>query len=316
MTTRRRTTRRPTTSDRATRRSLLAAVATAPLLLAPLVVASSASAALIPKPWPPEGDRAPVVTVEPAWRFQIGAQVDQTAATRTDNYDLRVYHQRVPVELVWSARSRVGIAGYDLYRHDPKGGDTLYQLLAGTTQTRYATSHTDASHVFGPITRELYPTFKLVATDNAGRSTTVDPIRRSPEFSEQENGTTWYGESVFPTDPVVVRHSWQVRTGGDYDAGAVLVARSHGATLRIPVTAGHDGQWFALEMTTGPRLGRVEVRVDGHTVGLVDTHAATRTPRVLVAQYKVSQGAHTITLVDEGTGYRPSVELDGIFASD
>lgn len=304
-----------TTNRRTNRRTLLAAVAAAPLLLAPLAASTGASAQLIPKPWPPESGRAPVVTVEPSWRFQIGGQVDQTSATRRRSYDLSVFHQQVPVELVWSARSRVGIAGYDLYRHNPNGGSGLFQLLSGTTQTRYQMNHTDAAHVFGPITRRLHPTFKLVATDKAGRTTTVDPIRRSPVFSEQENGTTWYGESVFPSDPKVIHNSWLTRTGSDYDAGAVLVARYHGATLRIPVTT-HAGQWIALEMTTGPRLGTVEVRVDGHKVGLVNTYAATRTPRVLVAQYKMTKGEHTITLIDQGTGYRPSVELDGIFASD
>jgi len=51
-------------------------------------------------------------------------------------------------------------------------------------------------------------------------------------------------------------------------------------------------------------------------VGVVDTWSRTTRPRVLVAQYTVAAGKHTVTLVNLGTVHRPTVELDGIFIAD
>jgi len=303
------------TRSATSRRALLAAAMSAPVVIAPLVVTTPASAHEAARPRP----RPPVVTVEPTWRFQVGTQVDQTAPKQQYFGDLRVFHQKVPVRLVWHgyAQGHARIAGYDLFRHNPIHPGVLNPVLLGTRATRYDYLHLDVAYPeVGPIGPRLHPRFRLVARDTAGLKTVVDPIQRNPVFSEQEDGTTYQnGRSAFPRAPRADR-AWHQRPGRSYDAGKVLTTDRRGATVRIPVSAHRGGQWFALEMTTGPRLGAVEVRVDGHRVGTVDTYSRTTRPRVLVAEYLVGAGRHTVTLTNLGTHHRSTVELDGVFASD
>jgi hypothetical protein len=298
------------------RHALVAAALSAPVLLAPVAVAAPAWAhqpSARPRP------SAPVVTVEPTWRFDIGAQVDRTAAKEQYHGDIRVFHQRVPVELAWRGYARQGarIAGYDLFQHHPSTTQ-LFPLLKNSRATRYAFVHTDVAYppLGGAIGPRLHPRFRLVAKDTAGRTTVVDPIQRHPVFSEQENGTTYQnGRSVFPRAPRPDR-GWYRQAGPQYDAGSVLVSRNRGATVSIPVKAHRGGQWIALEMTTGPGLGVAEVRVDGHRVGTVDTRSRTTRQRVLVAEYLIGAGNHTVTVTNLGTHRRSTIELDGVFASD
>jgi hypothetical protein len=285
----------------------------APLVLAPV---ASATASTARRPDPRPVDRLPTVQFEPSWRFQVGGQVDRTAAGQTWYGDSAVFHRQVPVELVWHAASvhRTPALTYDLFHITFE----TKQVLDDSTATSYRMLHTDQARPIAPhpgrLTDVLNPRFSLVATARSGGSTTVG-TQRHPVFSEQENGTTYLtGRSVFPAAPTAGR-AWTSRSGDAYDAGAVLTTRQRGATVRIPVTT-HADQWVALEMTTGPQLGAVEVRVDGHRVGVVDTYRATTTPRVLVAQYRLDAGNHTVTLVNLGVHHRATVELDGVFASD
>jgi len=221
------------------------------------------------------------------------------------------------VDLTWRGSSCVGIDHYDVYRYSPVGG-ALRPVLTDTRQTRYSTVHTDIQHAIGPITRELYPTYQVVATDRLGRTTVVDPVRRSPVSYEQENGTTYANGGgsgpVFTATPVAGR-GWQTRHGDDYDGGSVLASTRRGAQVRIPVRTSHPMR-LALEMTTGPRMGAVEVLIDGHRAGVVDTGARTARPRVLVAQYRLEAGSHTVTLVNLASHHREAVQLDGVFVSD
>lgn len=302
-----------TTTARRTRRALVAAAVSAPLVLAP-AASAIASSARRPDPRPPE--RAPTVQFEPSWRFRVGGQVDRTAAAQTWYGDSAVFHRQVPVELVWRAEHgrRTTATTYDLFHITFE----TKQVLDDSTATTYRMLHTDQAHPIAPhpgrLTDVLNPRFTLVATGAAGGTTTV-LTQRHPLFSEQENGTTYLtGRSVFPAAPTA-GPGWSTRSGDTYDAGAVLTTQRRGATLRIPVRT-HDGQWVALEMSTGPRLGVVEVRVDGHRVGVVDTYRATATPRVLVAQYRLTAGDHTLSLVNLGVHHRATVELDGVLASD
>ena len=69
-------------------------------------------------------------------------------------------------------------------------------------------------------------------------------------------------------------------------------------------------------MTTGPRLGKAEIRVDDHVVGTVDTFSGRTRARVLVGEYLVRSGNHTVTVTNLATRARPTIEIDGMFASD
>lgn len=295
---------------RRTRRLLSATAVVPAALAAPFAVPLTASAAPAP-PAPPE------LTVAQSWMFRVGCQVDKAAAIRQNSYDLSVFHQQVPVAVVWQGRSRVGIDHYDLYRYNYQGSP-IVPVLTGTHRTSYPTVHTDVHGAFGPITRSLRPTFNVAATDRLGQVTRVDGNRRSPVEYEQENGTTYAdgtgGSRVFPAKPVA-GPGWRTLRGGDYDGGTVLATSRRGAQIRIPINTYHTMQ-VALEMTTGPRLGSVEVRIDGRRAGTIDTSARTTRARVLVAQYQLEAGAHTVTLVNRGVGSHAMVQLDGVFVSD
>lgn len=303
------------TTSRRTRHAILAVAVSAPVLLAPAAFAGPAAARRpSPGPRPPS---PPSVQFEPSWRFGIGGQVDRTTAGQTWYGDSRVFHKEVPVNLVWHAgqRHRAPIAGYDLFLTRVQ----TEQVLDNTTATSYRMLHTDLLHPIAPhpgrLVDFLNPRFRLVATDPAGRTTTVE-TQRHPLYFEQENGTTYLkGRTVFPSAPRTGR-GWRTVNGTEYDGGSALATSLRGAFVRIPVTAHEGGQWVALEMSTGPRLGVVEVRVDGHRVGTVDTYHAHRRERVLVAEYRLDAGDHLVTLVNLGVRNRQTVRLDGVFASD
>lgn len=284
-----------------------------PALAAPVALSAPAAATVssLPRPVPPS------LTVAPSWQFQVGAQVDRAAAAASGPYDLSVYHRQVPVALTWQGSARAGIDHYDLYRYSPVGG-ALSRVLTHTRQTRYETTHNDIHHAFGPVTRSLYATFKVVATDRFGRTAVADQVRRGPVSYEQENGTTYANGNgsapVFTGKPVAGR-GWQTQRGEAYDGGTVLASARQGAQIAIPLKISHSTQ-VALEMTTGPQLGAVEVRVDGRRVAVVDTWARTTRARVLVAQYRLEAGRHTVTLVNLGIRPRPTVQFDGVFVSD
>lgn len=298
-------------SGRKTARGLTrAALIASPLVLVPLAVPATADAA-VPARRPPCGP--PVLEVAQSWLFRVGAQADKAAAARSGPFDVSANHRQVPVELAWQGRSCVGIDHYDLYRYSPVGW-TLQPVLTHTRQTRLATLHTDIHYAIGPITRELYATYKLVATDRLGRSTVVDQVRRSPVSYEQENGTTYANGGVFTAKPVA-GPGWRTQRGADFDGGTVLATSRRGAQVRIPVTTSHPMQ-LALEMTTGPRTGAVTVLIDGRRAGVVDTRATTARSRVLVAQYRLAAGRHTVTLVNLAPRHREVVQLDGVFVSD
>ena len=251
------------------RRAALSAAVSVPTVIATVVIApaavrsrGAASPASARNDRRPPLSRPPVVVVDPTWRFQIGAQVDLTAPSQQRYGDLRVFHLKVPVRLQWSGRAQghARIAGYDLYRHNPVHSGELNKVLSGTRATSYNFEHLDMAHPeAGPIWPRLNPKFKLVATDTARKTTVVDPVVRHQVFSEQEDGKTYHnGRSVFPSLPWG-RHAFQRRTGPQYDAGAVLASDRRGSALRFPVRAHRGGQWFALVMTTGPRLGKAEI---------------------------------------------------------
>lgn len=296
---------------RRTRRLLSATAVAAPLLAVPFAAPVAATTSPSgPRPAPPE------LTVAPSWLFQVEGQVDQAAATRHNLRDLSVFHRQVPVTLAWQARSRVGIDHYDVFRDDGPGTPS-YLVLRGRA-TSYRTSHTDISLASGHLGITLYPRFTVTAIDRLGQSTTVSAVRRGPVQYEQENGTTYTdraGSSRVFTGKPVAGPGWRTVHGDDYDGGTVLATSRRGAQLRIPIRTYHAMQ-VALEMTTGPRLGRVEVRIDGHRVGVVDTWARATRARVLVAQYRLEAGAHTVTLVNLGARSNATVQLDGVFVSD
>jgi hypothetical protein len=301
-------------TTRKSRRAVLAAAFCSPVVLAPLAVAAPASAQ---EPAGRPSPRPPVVTAAPTWRFDIGSQVDRTSSSQKYYSDLRVFHQKVPVKLTWRGHAQgwARISGYDLFQYHVYTG-RLVSLLRNTRSTEYTYYHKDIAYPPRIKVMGLHPTFRLVAKDTAGRTTVLDPIRRGPVFSEQENGTTYQnGRSVFPQAPQADR-GWKRTSGSSYDAGSALVSSVKGSSVRIPVRAHSGGQWFALEMTTGPRLGSVEVRVDGRRVGHIDTSSRRTRHRVLVAEYFVKAGRHTVTLTNLGLAHRRTVELDGVFASD
>jgi hypothetical protein len=252
----------------------------------------------------------------PSWVFQVGGQVDRAASARRNPRDLTVFHRQVPVAVTWYGRSRVGIDHYDVFRDD--GPDTpSYAVMLRTHRTSYPTVHTDVHTDTGHLDVALNPGFRVIATDRLGRSTAVDG-RRGPLQYEQENGTTFTdrpGERrVFTRAPLAGR-GWYTLRGRDYDGGAVLATTRGGAQVRIPLRVSHVTQ-VALEMTTGPRLGTVQVRIDGRNAGLVRTWAPSTRARVLVAQYRLEAGPHTITLVNQGLRSHAMVQLDGIFVAD
>jgi hypothetical protein len=294
-----------------THRFLTATAVAAPLLAAPLAVPLSATA-VPPRPQP----APPQVTMAPTWMFQVGGQVDKAAATRQNLRDLAVFHRQVPVAVAWHGRGRAGIDHYDLFRDD--GPNTpYYAVMLRTLRTSYPMLHTDIHANFGHLNVVRDPGFKLFATDRFGRTTTVDS-RRGPLHYEQENGSTFTDPrgttQVFTAAPVA-GHGWRTLHGTDFDGGTVLATTRHGAQVRIPIRTYHIMQ-AALEMTTGPRLGTVEVRIDGRHAGVVDTRSDVTKARVLVAQYRLTAGQHTITLVNLGLRSHAMVQFDGVFLSD
>jgi hypothetical protein len=288
-----------------------ATAVTAPLLAVPLAV--PVSAVVVPaghRPAPPQ------VTMAQSWMFQVGGQVDKAAATRQNLRDLTVFHRQVPVAVTWQGRSRVGIDHYDLFRDD--GPDTPSYIVTGPThQTSYPTVHTDIHANVGHLGITLNPGFRVIATDRLGQTTSVHSSRGPVQY-EQENGTTYAdlpgATRVFIAKPVA-GPGWRTVCGAEYDGGTVLATTRHGAQIRIPVRTYHAMQ-VALEMTTGPRMGTVEVRIDGRHAGVVDTSSRTTRARVLVAQYRLAAGQHTITLVNLGVRSHAAVQFDGVFVSD
>lgn len=306
-----------------TRRALVAAAVAVPVLLASVAAAAPASGRLPPSETPePTPDLVqPVVHVELPWHFTVGAQVDRTAATeRVPGQDISVFHQAVPVELTWSAWAQGEgryITGYNFYRYDPQSG-LLDPVLTNTLRTSYQGLGIDYTRPLpGPSALRLHLQYRLVAYSSNGQATVIDRIPLDPCYSEQENGTTYQdGRTVFPSAPTVV-NGWHRRSGPAYDAGSVLTSNRPGATVKIPIKSWGRGQYFALEMTTGPRHGKVEVRLGDSSTPLatIDTYSPTVRHRVLVAQFRFRGGNYDLTLVNVGTPHRPTVEFDGIFAS-
>jgi len=300
------------------RRAALAATVCA--AVAPVVLATTASAAthhgssarVVTKAAPAAARRALTLTFGPYWRFQVGAQVPQQ--NKISSAPNTWFHADTPVLATWSASRPVD--HYDLAAHAVNSSDpTLYPLLTDSQDTSYPARVLDALSVPGGGSLKTPKSYRLTAVTSSGRTAQVDRTMAANVHFEQQDGTTYGNQDkdLF-SGPPGATSVWEPVQGDELDGGTALRS-SHvlGAAVTFPVTAAHDGQVFAPELTAGPDQGAVDVLVDGVTVGRVSLAAAQARPRTLVAQFPLTAGTHRITLL---TASSATVTVDGLFLSD
>ena len=281
-------------------------------LLSGVVVAAPLLAAGTPA-WARSGPRLDVART---WHFTLGAQVPQ-AVVPYSTPDTYLMHAGVPVQLDWRARSSVGIDHVDVSVHLPGGTDpvTVLPVLTGTTASSWLTTRPDTWAFPGGGNAKGPKTYRVTAVDTRGASTTVDGIVLDRVHSEQQDGATYSGvEDGFPAHPTATS-TWQQVTGADLDEGSALQTTTRGARIDVPVST-RAQQVFAVEASTGPGHGRFDVLVDGVKVGSANTAGTTDRQRILVFQYALTAGTHTVSVVSAGRPSGSTVTVDGFFLSD
>jgi hypothetical protein len=71
-----------------------------------------------------------------------------------------------------------------------------------------------------------------------------------------------------------------------------------------------DGQHVAVVMAEGPGRGSADVSVDGTVVGTVDTRAAVNDNRLVVFDWKMTAGVHSVTVANSATPGHPRIDID------
>jgi subtilisin len=114
----------------------------------------------------------------------------------------------------------------------------------------------------------------------------------------QDTSATWHHSG-----------SWHRSHASKWSAGTTSYSRQAGAAIWRSFT----GRGVAVVLPRGPRLGRVQVWIDGALVRTINLHRAASHPRrILYARAWSASGAHQIKLVVLGTAGHPRVDLDAL----
>jgi beta-N-acetylhexosaminidase len=189
------------------------------------------------------------------------------------------------VRTAWSGRDKCAVAGYGLQRRTESGA-WISVSLAGSRSTRIVQSLR-----FG--TRYRY---RVAGTDGAGNrsASLAGPLFRPRRAEETDSQVT-------------LRGSWKRVANASASGGALATSTRKGDRAALSFT-GYSVSWVAVR---GPSRGYAGVWIDGHYVGRLNLHAASRQARqVVFARAFADGGTHRIAVENLGTAGHSRVDLD------
>jgi hypothetical protein len=191
------------------------------------------------------------------------------------------------LRLTWTASDATGLASFAVRRSVDGGVAATVAILASSARS-YTTS---------VVVGHRYE-FWVRATDDAAASTlsASTGVLQPALFTEGTSHATYHG-------------TWSRSASTAYLGGAARISTHSGADVTIAAT----GRAIAWVGSTGPKMGKAKVYVDGVYRSVVDLYSATNMHRRVVLRYSWSTiGPHTIKVVSSGTKSRPRIVVDGV----
>ncbi len=189
--------------------------------------------------------------------------------------------------LTWTASDATGLASFAVRRSvDGAAAATLATL--GSSARSYTTSI---------VVGHRYE-FWVRAT-NVTAASTLSPstgLVRPALFTEGTSLATYHG-------------TWSRSASTSYLGGAARISTHSGAY----VTINARGRAIAWVGSTGPKMGKAKVYVDGVYRGVVSLYSATNKYRRVIVRYSwPTVATHTLKVVFSGTTSRPRIVVDGV----
>lgn len=190
-----------------------------------------------------------------------------------------------PVKTSWSATDEKGVTGYTLQR----------QVNGGTWATVDLSSASSVS-IAQSLTLGSAYRYRMRATDANGNA------------SAWSYGPTFTGSRIQQSSTAVkYSGTWSTGSSTSYSGGSAKYTKSKGASVSYTFT-GSSIAWVASKSSV---RGSADVYIDGvykATVSLYST--TTQSQRIVYAFNWLSNGTHTIRIVNRATSGHPRIDVD------
>jgi hypothetical protein len=205
-----------------------------------------------------------------------------------------------------------GLCGFKVSRLDGDGFQTLIAepLAWGDYATtpyanHFVTSNDTYSGQVGD-SEDSQAGWVLEATDCSGNAIAV-PVRNKPVVLEENNYTV--GEEREGT--IAYSGTWSVVHCACASGGMTKKTTAKGASFT------YTDHWYqddhlGLVMATGSGRGSADIYVDGKKTATVNTYSKTTQNRVIVYDKWMTEGYHTIKVVNLATSGHPRIDLDAV----
>ena len=194
---------------------------------------------------------------------------------------------RYSLTLTWTASDATSLASFAVRRSVDGAAAATLATLASSARS-YTTS---------VVVGHRYE-FWVRATDDTA-AFTLSPstgVLRPLLFSEGTSLARYQG-------------TWSRSASTAYLGGAAKILTHSGASVTIKAT----GRSIAWVGSTGPKMGKAKVYVDGVYRGVVNLYSATYKHRRVILRFSWSTvGSHTLKVVFSGTRSHPRIVVDGV----
>lgn len=241
------------------------------------------------------------------WIVKSPAFLDNTTVNGVGySSDPVTYYTSMPVELQWGAKDGSGICGYSLYSIPT--GAAPFALFENEMRTSFQVSANEYNGDFGGGS-QLTDGWKVEAIDCAGNRSQSIMIANRPA-SVQDDGSS----PITAPGTVAFDGAWAVDECDCWSAGTTKQTSEAGATSTYTATF-VKGEHIAVVMPVGPDRGRAQILVDGVGRSRIDTYSPVPGFRQVAWETWMSEGEHTITVVNLGTPGRERIDIDAFLHS-
>ena len=143
-----------------------------------------------------------------------------------------------------------------------------------------------------------------LSANDCGNATTV-MVPNKPAVIEENN----YSNAVGEDGSISYAGTWSNVSCACASGGSMRRTSAKGASFTF-TDYWHRDDHAGLVMAQGPSRGSADVYVDGKKVATVNTYSATNQNRVIVFDRWMSEGTHTIKVVNLATSGHPRIDLD------